>query len=116
MEYALKPWQVENLQKAGAKPMNLNHDRKCKGGTTRVSPKRVRTECQGCMRLRPYAEDAGPDDIDPVGAWVDSTAQRSGYCRERIAVLTTAQVEAMDETAGIAHPQTVGANASRRAP
>ena len=77
--------------------------RRCQGGTTRVSPMHIRRECRTCDRLRPFGEEPGPDDIDPVGAWVDATAQRAGFCRERIAhnPLSCEQVAAMDDTAGL---------------
>ncbi len=79
--------------------MTLDDQRRCCGGTTRVAPHRVRRDCLDCARLRPFADEPGPDDIDPVGAWVDATAHREGYCRERrsAGTVTAEQVAGMDD-------------------
>lgn len=96
----------EAMRAAGLQPMSLDPARKCQGGTTPVAPRRIRKECTNCSRLRPFGEPAGADDIDPVGAWVDATFARAGYCRERLALLADQQVVAQDEMAGL-HPANV---------
>lgn len=106
MTHELRDTEAEALQRRALSPVAFNTappSRRCHGGATRVSPRKLRLECQTCDRLRPFGEEPGLDDIDPVGAWVDATAQRAGFCRERIAhsPLSCEQGAAMDDTAGL---------------
>ena len=99
--------------------MTLDDSRRCPGGTTRVRPKTLRRECIDCSRRRPWGEDPGPDDIDPVGAWVDATAHREGYCRERRSagvVLPQSAIDGMDDMAGVHRGGTVNLSDSAGKP